>query len=137
MHPVAASLTAVALIVHALLGCCWHHAHLAQSAVEGGDAIRPVVHGDHVHWHDGEHDRSDDTRHHHDGDSDCDEAQCTYAGGASRVQIQSPLTGLELPLLAPTISLVAGRLDAAYVSHTPAGDSRGASLHLLYQVLVI
>ena len=135
----AATLTAAALIAHALLGCCWHHAHPAQAiaSTDGCGALKPVVHGDHVHWHEHEGDGSSDSGHHHDGQPGCDEAECTYAGGAPRVQIQSPLIGFDLPVIAPAYSLVLGRLDAAYVARTAADGSPQGPIHLLYQVLVI
>jgi hypothetical protein len=80
MRVVVTSATTVALIAHALLGCCWHHAH-AESA--GGTAptaaIKPVVHGNHVHFHGSSQDshESAPADHEHDGQS-CDDSACQF-----------------------------------------------------------
>jgi hypothetical protein len=139
MRLLAANLTAAALVAHALLGCCRHHAHVAQAVASTDQCgtLKPVVHGDHVHYHEHEGDDSSDSGHHHDGHTSCGEAQCTYAGGVPRVQIQSPLVGLDVPVIAPANSLVLSRLDAAFVARTASVGLPQAPIHLLYQVLVV
>jgi hypothetical protein len=139
MHLLAATLTSAALMAHALLGCCWHHAHPAMEVVPAARTatLKPVVHGDHVHWHEDEGDRSNDSDHHHGGQPGCGDAECIYAGGTPRVQIQSPLTGLDLPVIAPAFALTAGRLDTAYIAGAAVDASPRPPIHLLYQVLVI
>jgi hypothetical protein len=139
MRLVATNLTVAALMAHALLGCCWHHAHMAQAAASTDECgtLKPVVHGDHVHYHDHEGEGAGDSGHHHDGQSGCGEAECTYAGGVPRVQIQSPLVGFDVPVIPPAYSLVLGRLDAAHVARTADDGLPQGPIHLLYQVLVI
>jgi hypothetical protein len=139
MRLLAANLTVAALVAHALLGCCWHHAHVAQAAAstDGCGTLKPVVHGDHVHSHEHEGDGSSDSGHHHDGPASCGETECTYAGGVPRVQIQSPLIGFDVPVIAPANLLVLSRLDGAFVARTASMGLPQAPIHLLYQVLVI
>src|SRR5688572_6312451 len=81
MHFLATSLTVAALIAHALLGCCWHHAHAeALGSATTQAAIKPVVHGDHFHFHpssEGDHE-STPPDHEHDRQG-CDDGACTFA----------------------------------------------------------
>jgi hypothetical protein len=81
MHFLATSLTVAALIAHALLGCCWHHAHAeALGRATTRAAIKPVVHGDHVHFHassEGDHE-STPPDHEHDQQG-CKDGACTFA----------------------------------------------------------
>ncbi len=62
----------VSLAVHALLGCCAHHAHA------GHDEMATHEHAD--HGDEGE------------GDKACEESECVFAGGTSRIVIDSPLS---------------------------------------------
>jgi hypothetical protein len=110
MHLLATSVTAAALIAHALLGCCWHHAHAEiTSSAAALATIKPVVHGDHVHVHASSQDDHESTPsdHHHDKQG-CDDDACTFvaANRASDVShsIEATCQGADafLPCFTPT-----------------------------------
>jgi hypothetical protein len=138
MRSLAVAIAAAALMAHALLGCCWHHAHLAveHSSEAEHPAVKPVVHGDHVHWVESEHERSDGAGHNHEAPDGCDEAECIYAS-APRVQLESPLAGLGVPLVAAVTTPVVSRFDAAFAAELAAEGSSRPPIHLLYQVLIV
>lgn len=97
-------LTSTAMLAHALLGCCWHHAHSGESNIEGDCPVHVASHA-----HSGEHDRD---LHQHDCDSKsqhadhapashdsdeggdhrhsvCDEGQCEFVRSS---KIKPPLS---------------------------------------------
>lgn len=61
-------LTAVTLLLHSLLGCCWHHGHDSSAAHEG-------VCLDHEHASD--HDEPADERE-HSSEGHCQAARCVF-----------------------------------------------------------
>ncbi len=89
-HSITSILTTAAVALHAILGCCAHHAH----SCEAQEPVLAVVHRaatdcSHGHHH---HDESDQSESHHDGLSggcnhqhnddnhhdDCDESKCSF-----------------------------------------------------------
>ena len=63
--------TLVAVSLHVLLGCCWHHGHQCETRVASIDVQSCPCH-DHS-----QHQDSDDSSHHHD-DECCDGASCNF-----------------------------------------------------------
>ena len=74
MNPLT-HVTLVAMLLHSLLGCCWHHGHesVAEQAV--------VCHHDHRHrdadHHDADHGKPDESSH-PAGPEECEASACVY-----------------------------------------------------------
>lgn len=98
MRLIASAITAVALLTHAMLGCCSHHAHAATFSSEGPAATECC----HEHGCDAVQVESLPTESEggdHQEHGPCGEADCSFAGGGDRLSIDSPLAGLALPLV--------------------------------------
>ena len=137
-------LTAVVLCMHALLGCCWHHAHACTAAPPAKDAVT-LAHREHSHSACCHHspvscnpisssDPCDDSDHRHE----CQGDRCVYVR-AEATQIP-PLEFLgdasEFGQL-PRQQAVVGGGD---VSWAPAKGGLGVArlrLHLLHHILLI
>ena len=128
-------LTAAVLLTHALLGCCWHHAHAC------GDANDRLAVAGWQHQCDAEEDASagspDRLHHRHDRD-DCRGTRCSFLATAkSSAGIAPPgchvSVAFALPASNPTVSAGPGedRLSLVGLSLLPV------RLHLLHQVLLI
>ena len=76
MHVLSTIALAVSLLVHALLGCCAHHAHAGHEEV-----------ATHEHGHPASGDHGDEG----EGRQPCDESRCVLASGMARVVVDSPL----------------------------------------------
>ena len=138
MRLLVTSATTVALLAHALLGCCWHHAYAGRTGENAchGSTVMTLVHDDHDHS--GEAPQSDEEDRHHEDEPSCGEVECTFVSGTSRVIAPSPLLGgLDLPMASPALPVVAGLLGSASVLRTRADLRTSTPIHLLYQVLVI
>jgi hypothetical protein len=133
------NLTVAALLLHATLGCCWHHAHECQHALTaaGRAELAADCHGGGAC---GEHARPTEPagkdRH---GDDGCQIAPCAF------VATQSGSTPLELLVQHLDTAAVAAT-DAAGHSEDccgrelpslSAGDCLAVRLHLLNRVLLI
>jgi hypothetical protein len=140
LHGIAPNLTAVALLVHAVLGCCWHHAHCCPHSLSC--ATDANLSGDGAAFEQGEHDcccsralAADD---HHGGDG-CQGVPCRFVSVPSQT--------------APIAPPAKGHDVAASVTAVAAGEPAGAlwgdnllgatgpcpplRIHLLHQVLLI
>lgn len=126
MNALAASVTTAIVLVHALVGCCWHHGHIHGT----GDSAAQV----HAECHP-EHDHHA----HHDGDSEqpaphCDEVSCSFV---TAKEIAPPAL-LIAPLDAQTLEPASASLHRGWAC--TAGRSRAAPplrLHLELQKLLI
>jgi hypothetical protein len=128
MRLVASAVTAFALLAHAVLGCCSHHAHAADSSREESAAV------EHCHEHDCHESEPSDS----DGPErgPCDEADCSLASGSARLTVESPFVGLATPVaeLAQRPMGCAGKaVDGAAGLERP----QGPAMFVLHQRLVI
>ncbi len=109
MNSVSSILTLVAVLVHSVLGCCWHHEHACDF---GHDHELAVA----VHSHDSED--HDHHRHHQDGDDEpapeddhsghdgCEDGSCNVVFGP-RVDVKAQLDAtMYLPVLSTATFLV-------------------------------
>jgi hypothetical protein len=144
MHFLATSLTVAALIAHALLGCCWHHAHVeAPSSSTTEATIKPVVHGDHVHFHASSESDHESTPPDHEHDRQgCDDGACTFAA-ANRtsdvnISIAAACQGADafVPCFLPT---GADQLQHSFEAHRRPPDltARHCALYLSLRTLRI
>jgi hypothetical protein len=128
MRVVASAVTAFALLAHAVLGCCSHHAHTADSSREASSATECC------HDHDC-HERAP-AKDDHQEPAPCDEADCSFASDGARLTVDSPLLGLVLPLveLASRPVRCAGQsVEGADGMERP----QGIAVFLLHQRMVI
>lgn len=151
MQALLTNLTAFSLCIHALIGCCWHHAHgatcHAESTVVSKSSASPKCagcchHCRHV---------SDDTPadHQRDGDHSAPRAPCNCKVECHGVCTYLPPEKQQLDNLAdaPAFDLPVLMIDQGYAVIGPAGycqwlaDSgptiAPARLHLLHQVFLI
>jgi len=85
-HGIITFLTTLAVMLHALLGCCAHHAHACDGhqhdvGIVADEAEHGHSHHDHSHHHSTADDCSDDDEdrdEHHGDDEPCDEADCSF-----------------------------------------------------------
>ena len=87
-HSITTILTTTAVALHAMLGCCVHHAHFCDSHESRSDVATAVEadhhcsHGHHHHDDSGspDEDVTEDSGHEHGGGGDhkCDEGDCTF-----------------------------------------------------------
>jgi hypothetical protein len=137
MQTLAICVTAAAMLIHALVGCCLHHTHLESTCEAAGESsIEPVVHGSHVHWP-GDEPTSGGHDHEHDGDPGCDGDRCTYVRSDVRATQLSPIDAATLatPLAPATLSSTLWlRLSSPLkLGHVPLH----VPLHLLHCVLTV
>ena len=148
MNRLLASLVAATLLMHAVVGCCWHHEHVAQAGHEEPAAIKPVrgshchshahLHG---HSHSHSHDIADITpatpdNHHHDGDSGCGSQDCQFV----KAEVQpghSPLDGPVVALIADPLQLNGNGLRGTRGAEIASLRPPSVALHLLHQVLIV
>lgn len=140
MSPVFSSLTALSLLAHSVLGCCWHHAHACDDM--GCPHATEDLGGGHCHTDlsqaDG-HGDQDACVLGHSGHDDCRGARCVFVS----VQRMAPISWLGQPLgqawLADSAIAVAGTMVRCSGRHGPdASDGLlPLRIHLLYQVLLI
>lgn len=130
MQEAAAILTTLAMLVHGLVGCCWHHARAP------GTSGIPVLAGEHQTCCDGhgEHagDSSDSQLPHSD---ERDSAKCVVIA-ASPMVMQSPYDGgLPARLLLPYAAALAK--PTAYIRDSGGLLQPPLTLFDLHQVLLI
>ncbi len=141
MRYLIATVAALSLLMHALVGCCWHHQHVELAASCDETQLLPVICGGHVHshgddGHDHDHDAESPADHRHSGDDGCGEETCQFV----KVDASSSPSPLDGPVMAVVETLAPLSLGE---SRCDAGDSSarrhfaGVPLHLGHQVLVI
>ena len=126
MHLVASAVTAFALLAHAILGCCSHHAHAAAAEHQVKAAC--------CHEHDCQESESTDGD--HQEQAPCDEADCSLASCSARLTVESPFVGLALPNAEPAqhpVGCAGQSADGVVGMERP----HGPAIFLLHQRLVI
>lgn len=141
MRPLIVTVAALTLLMHALVGCCWHHQHVEVAASSNETQLLPVVSGGHFHSHgDHDHDHAHEPAapadHRHSGDDGCGEEACQFV----KVNSTTALSLLDGPVaeIAVAVQLVSDdgwRLRAH--DHRDRHILEGVPLHLRHQVLVI
>ncbi|MDZ4783439.1 MAG: hypothetical protein SGJ19_24600 [Planctomycetia bacterium] len=131
MRRFVSAILSLVIVLHAVLGCCWHHARCVESAT------RPHEHATSkcCHHHDATGDDGDDPQ---DSSDDCHEANCVFVRGEySRVgdlatELALVATVDDVATLTSATRCGALRLGETRISHAPAGR-----LHLRLGVLLI
>jgi hypothetical protein len=133
-------LTAVAaatLLMHALVGCCWHHQHVETAAWSDETQQWPVACGGHFHSHvDHDHEPGAPADHRHSGDDGCGEESCQF------VKVDSTIAPslLDGPVVAIVDAVQLATNDGWRLrahDHRDRHMLEGVPLHLRHQVLVI
>ncbi|MGD9645610.1 MAG: hypothetical protein AB7U73_07855 [Pirellulales bacterium] len=142
MHAFVSSLISATLLLHAVLGCCWHHEHVpavgCQSANNVVGSHRHPADADHGcgcnHQSGGQHESEEPCP----GDSHC-QGVCTYLP-PQKTSFEIPLTVTPLAIVASIDPLadcssaaVPSWLDALFCTAAPPP----VRLHLAQQVLLI
>jgi len=105
-HSIITILTMTAVALHAMLGCCVHHAHACDSHASGAestDLVEADAHCSHAHVHqhqdeeDGEPsslDPANGSGHEHDSAPahGCDEADCSFTSAQRSIDVELMLT---------------------------------------------
>jgi hypothetical protein len=128
MQAFVASLTAGLLLIHAVFGCCWHHAHECEHAIE---AVPPATCCLHDHDQGSQHnDEPCDSKH------DC-EGSCIYVV-PQKIKIEAP-QWLVIDLLTALPALTDHRFHSASSFEnfsSPRPFEPPLRPHLLHQVLL-
>ncbi len=138
MRPAISLLTAAAVWVHLLLGCCSHHAHGADGNSFTFHHAEPLAAEGHGHSHDHEHSGPESEEpqcpdNHHE---DCHESHCTFLlAGKTTVAADSMVA----PLPAAADLAIPQTASSASTWLRDTGDHLRlpVRLHLFYQVLLI
>lgn len=141
MRRLIATFAAATLLMHAFVGCCWHHRHVETAACSDETQLLPVVCGGHFHSHADHAQDHDETPaspadHRHSNDDGCGEVNCRF------VKVDSTTAP---PILdGPTVAIADAVQSAAHDGwRLRAHDHRGhhilegVPLHLRHQVLVM
>ena len=135
MHGFISHLTAVLLLAHTVVGCCWHHVH-ACGHEHGPLALVGFQHGSDQHYGctGGASEQSRDT---HSGGDDCRGSKCNFVVAKdSAVRVSGPACELAvLPGLADDCDSACGLLHPALFR--TGGLLLPVRLHLANQVLLI
>jgi hypothetical protein len=134
---ISAAATAIALLAHSLLGCCWHHAHA--DGCEPASACHAAAHHEHHHA-----DRPESAGPRHDEDDPdhrhptlCVEPTCSFVGAAAPQLIDMPLISFgELPSDAAECS-AAGTRDTAFAAGTKREPLSTARMRAVLQSWVV
>lgn len=138
-------ISTLALLVHAALGCCWHHGHACLPKGSGATPAVAVCHG-HLHCdshgHEGE-DLSDDTSCPSDDgshDHQCEGSDCTFLATETspeqRGELSFDLCPLEL-VASATVSTALPQRLSCQIYHRGLGAGSPLRAHLLFSVLLI
>ncbi len=125
------AILSLVIVLHAVLGCCWHHARCVESAARPHEYST----GDCCHHHDVPGEDGEDR---HDSSEDCHEASCVFVRGeTSRAgdlagELALAAVAENVATLTCSPSAFSRRLGEARLSHAPLGR-----LHLRLGVLLI
>ena len=130
MQFAVSAVTGCALLAHVVLGCCSHHAHAGDS---GRTEMAAIGSDECCHEH-GSHESVPTDGHEHQ-QTPCEEAECSFTGGASRLAVDFPLLGLKATLveLSPPPASLAARSAMSSV----VDSLHSAAIFILHQRLVI
>lgn len=139
MQTVLSSLLAVTLGIHAMLGCCWHHAHDCTNCRTGRDQVAKAscCHGAcHAHRHADEIPDDRDAAPKQPCSHEC-AGVCIYLGGIKSIdagyQPEFDLVGI-VSIDAPMVCVRLGSVNGVVDWLAPPPPLR---LHLIQQVLLI
>jgi len=123
------------LLAHAVLGCCWHHAH---ACGEAHDHL--ALAGWEHHWDVGKHPSAGgpDCSHHGHGRDDCRGVKCCFVVPAKeKAGIAPPVSRASAALTFAAADRVS--VGSRFEEHLFAAGSQHlpVRLHLLHQVLLI
>lgn len=138
-------ITTLALLVHAALGCCWHHGHACVPKGNGATPAVAVCHG-HLHCdshgHEGE-DQSDDTSHPSDDsshDHQCKGSDCSFLATEISPEQRGELSFDVCPLdwvATAAVSTSLPRQPSFQLDHRDSRCRAPLRAHLLFSVLLI
>ena len=148
MNSVSSILTLVTVLIHSVLGCCWHHEHACDFGHDHGQAVAVHTHDidDHDH-HDGHHHHG----HHQDGDDQpapdddhsghdgCEDGSCIVVFGP-RVDLKAQLDAtmcLPVPSSATLLVVVTQSQDGGVPCESPPWRVGSAPLYALTQVWLV
>ncbi len=140
VHRFSTVITAIALLLHALLGCCWHHGHAHAMGCDHQHGAALAESACHEHSH--EHDDAEDSQSQPQPDGgcpeSCDEGSCVFVRAESNPAGQMALAGavdfVPLPLAA-THDGTANWAGQYVPIHLDVGPP--VRTHLRFQVLLI
>ena len=137
MHPIFSSLFAAALLGHALLGCCWHHAYRCVRCETTAAEVSPAMAC--CRHHADEHQRTDQVP---AGPCKCHFECCGPCTYLPTPKAPTEKHGSDSPIgIVPPSSALTAHLDAASAVGQFAGSPGHAEpplrLHLLHQILLI
>ncbi|BBO35312.1 hypothetical protein [Lacipirellula parvula] len=141
MNRILASFAACMLLLHAAIGCCWHHQHVAVPAEANKSQFLPVVCGGHAHSHDGhrhdhDHDSAPTESEHRHSDDGCGEGACQFV----KAEATASLSLLNGAMLATAPAIDASLATEGRFANRDRRSSHileGVPLYLCHQVLVI
>lgn len=120
-------LTAAVLLAHALLGCCWHHAHAS-----AGGVAEPCSHDGHEHGH------SDDGTESEPPGQPCDEGSCVFVRGDGSPSVEMTLAHALVGCIATAPEVALDSLRIARASYPDSQElAPHTRIHLLHQILLI
>ena len=139
MHALISNLTAVLLIIHAMIGCCHHHWHCDEECAAAAAITLCAAPCQCCDQCCGSHDESEQPSQPCNGELEC-QGICTYLPTQKTVIDASPaVAAFDFAAVIPT--LLDGRLAAAALSwdrtHTHNDSPPALRLHLLHQILLI
>lgn len=140
-------ITTLALLVHAALGCCWHHAH---ACVPKGSASAPTAmvgtcqghfHCD-SHGQEGEGQSDNTSNPIDDGSHDhqCEGSDCTFLATETSLEQRGELSFDLCPLdlvTTATVSIALPQQPSFQLNHRASRASASLRAHLLFSVLLI
>lgn len=132
MRSIVCTLAAVALSLHAIFGCCWHHAHAhagIESDTDRGQVVasREHSHCGHAHEHASQPQSPCDS-------SDCDDDRCVFVRGDNRAAA-STATFNALAVVSPVTTSPPALAHGAHLGIDRAGDD--APPFFAHRVLLI
>ena len=130
MQVALSAVTGFALLAHVVLGCCTHHGHAGDSS----QAEKAAVGADECCHEHGDHESAPADSHEHQ-QRPCDEADCSFTGGAWRLAVDFPSLGLMATLV--ELSPPPARCAARSAEHGGQDSLHGAALFILHRRLVI
>ena len=135
MRLFVSNLTAAMLLIHSLIGCCWHHGH---ACAERQETV--AIHADCCHDHDGEsHDDNEAPARHHNCELKC-QGVCTYLPTQKIViDAQQLLNSIDYVavVLATANSYSASAASFWERSRVTRASKPPLRLHLLHQVILV
>jgi hypothetical protein len=139
MRAVFSSLVATALLIHAVMGCCWHHAHDALCSIRS--SAEQALETGCCHHDQGEHGDQQQGQPSHApcrGHSHCCQGLCTYLP-AQKTQLDTLQSHVPLDFAAIVQATCDAHVSALFhierTHETAAGPP--LRLHLYHQILLI